>query len=72
MPRTTDDLVFAQRHVSHGESMVKAQQSIIDSGLLSNDDQRTAEAWLAVFKAGLEKHIAERDKIVEELATRFP
>lgn len=72
MTHTAEDLVFAQRHVSHGERMVEAQQALIDGGLLSDNDQRTAEAWLAVFKAGLAKHIGNRDKIVEALAARFP
>lgn len=68
----TADLEFAQRHVAHGESMVLHQQSIIDDSGTDGADRRIAKAWLEVFRSGLAKHIAERDRIAEELATHFP
>ena len=72
MAYTTADLEFAQSHVSHGESMVLHQQSIIDDCGCDDAARQIAEAWLKVFKSGLAKHVAERDRIAEELATRFP
>ena len=72
MAYTTADLEFAHRHVFHGESMVLHQQSIIDDSGTDDADRQIAEAWLQVFKTGLAKYITERDRIAEELATRFP
>jgi hypothetical protein len=72
MGYTKADLEQAQRHVSHGESMVRHQQLIVDGDSLGQPERSAAEAWLEVFRAGLAKHVAERDKIVKDLAARFP
>ncbi|WP_164919694.1 hypothetical protein [Hansschlegelia zhihuaiae] len=72
MGYTPADLEQAQRHVSHGERLVQHQQSIVDDGGVDDAERRAAEGWLVFFKTGLAKHVAERDKIASELATRFP
>lgn len=72
MVYTEDDLEQAQRHVSHGESMVRHQQLIVDGDSLGPSEHSAAKAWLEMFRAGLAKHVAQRDKIAEDLAARFP
>lgn len=68
MPYSTADLEQAHRHVSHSEKMVLHQQAIVDEGGLDDRDRHAAENWLAYFKAGLAKHIAQRNMIMDQIS----
>jgi hypothetical protein len=72
MSYTCDDLAQAERHVAHGERFVEFQRGVVGlrRGRGLSTDQ--AELWLTLFEAGLLKHKAERDKIVEALQAPFP